>query len=260
MARRGRRKSKKTESSFELNWQFGSEIPVYDIFKYFDVGNYDRALNDLVNDIASGYYLLWEAVMSQEQNLPLTKAHRKALKDLLYFGEDEKDQILYIDGIPRPKEPWYEIARKILSNVIDEPFDTTEGISPAVYEGWPMLIEVLGKHGATLSLPTKVEKPIDIFPEELQHLMQLYQCFEALSGLGQDDELTLENPEQREYRIKWFLRCIKESKETIQFFDLSLETLLERIIMPSKDEKIFKQLMMSELKLPSSQARLVDFL
>jgi len=198
--------------------------------------------------------------MSQEQGLPLTKKQKKALDTLLYLGNEDKERILYINEIPRPKEPWYEIARKIVPRIIEEPFRTDAGINPAIYEGWPMLVEVLEAHGRNLSLPADVHNPLDIFPVDLRHRLWLHLCFDALSGLGQDDDLTLANPEQREYRIEWFLRCLKEHKEIIHYFDFTLDTLLTRIIMPPKDEEIFVRLMTEQLGLPSAQARLLEFL
>ena len=258
MAKRKRRKSKKERQSPVIQWQFEPEVPVYDVFKPpFD---YEIAFDELIYNLKSEYYLLWEVIISQEQNLPLTKAHKKALSNLLYFGDEEEDRTLYIDEIPRPKEPWYEIARKIISKVVVEPFETEEGPSPVIFEGWEILVETLEEHGQYLSLPEGVQKPIEIFPKNLRHLIQLHLCFDALSGLGQDAELTLANPEQREYRMKWFLKCIRKSKNTLQYFELSLETLLRRIIMPPKDEVIFIRLMTEELNLPSLQAKLVDYL
>jgi hypothetical protein len=129
-----------------------------------------------------------------------------------------------------------------------------------VSEGWPMLVEVLEAHARDLSLPIDVGKPLDIFPADLRHRLWLQICFDALSGLGQEDELTLANPEQREYRIEWFLRCLKQHKDTVQYLDLSLDTLLTMIIMPSRDEAIFVQLMKERIGLPSAQVHLAEFL
>ena len=35
-----------------------------------------------------------------------------------------RDQILYIDEIPRPSEPWYVILNKIVPHLLIEPFQT----------------------------------------------------------------------------------------------------------------------------------------
>lgn len=258
-----RKRHKKSKKTSQIKWQFEPDVPTNDVLKYINsekLYGYEIALSDLIHDIGSGYYLLWEAVISQEQNLPLTSSHKKTLNDLMYFGHEDKSRTLYIDEIPRPKEPWYEVVRKIIPNIIEEPLRTIEGGSEAVFEGWPMFKEVLEEHGQHLSLPSDAQKAIDIIPLKSRHLLELHLCFDALTGLGQEEELTLENPEQREYRIEWFLRCIKEHKESIQFFDLSLETLLTKIIMPSKDEKVFIRLMTKELNLPSPQASLAEFL
>jgi hypothetical protein len=254
---------KKSKPVTQLHWNVAPDVPVNDFFKYVDLddpSDIDQAINFLIDNIESGYYLQWEAVMHQEQGLPLTKKQNKALDSLLYFNDEDEDRILYIDEVPRPKEPWYEIARKIVPRIIEEPFKTDAGMHPAIYEGWPMLVEVLEAHGRDLSLPPEVNNPLAIFPASLWHRLWLQVCFDALSGLGQDDELTLANPEQREYRIEWFLKCFKEHKDTVQYLDLSLVTLLTKVIMPPNDEEIFVRLMTEQLGLPSSQARLAKFL
>ena len=57
----------------------------------------------------------------------LTKKHKKALSDLIWFGGTEDDHIWYIDEIPRPSELWYIIAEKIAPHMLIEPFRTTDG-------------------------------------------------------------------------------------------------------------------------------------
>jgi len=80
-----------------------------------------------------------------------------------------------------------------------------------------------------------------------------------LSGLGQDEDLTLENEDQKE-RVEWFVDLLREHKDTVQYFDLKLETLLTRVIIPSKDEKLFTAMIMEQLGLPTSQARIAEYL
>ncbi|MDY7077551.1 MAG: hypothetical protein SXV54_11580 [Chloroflexota bacterium] len=198
--------------------------------------------------------------MRQEQGLRLTKKHKKALSDLIWFGGTEDDHIWYIDEIPRPSELWYIIAEKIAPHMLVEPFRTTDGGWWATYEGWPTLVEVLEEHGQDLSLPQGAESPFDIFPIDLQHRLWLQTCFDALSGLGQEDELTLENKEQRDYRMKWFIRCLKEHKDAVQYLDLTLDDLLTRVIMPPKDEKIFVEIVMEQLGVTLRQDHLAGFL
>jgi hypothetical protein len=263
MVKRSRRKPKKSVAPTHLQWHFDSDVPVNDFFKYIDLddsGDIERAVDDLIDNIESGYYLQWEAVIAQEQGIPLTKKQKQALGSLLYFGDEDEDRILYIDEIPRPKEPWYEIARKVVPYILQEPFKTDAVMYQVVSEGWPMLVEVLETHARDLSLPTDAGEPLDIFPVDLRHRLWLQICFDALSGLGQEDDLTLANPQQQEYRIEWFLRCLKQHKDTVKYLDLSLDTLLTMIIMPSIDEEIFVQLMTERLGLPSSQVHLAEFL
>lgn len=264
MARKRRRRTKKKKPSSAINWQFKPDVPVYDIFKYDREEKgfaYEMAFDDFIYTLKAGEYLLWEAVISKEQNLPLNEEHKKALGELLYFGDkDPEDRILYIDEMPRPKEPWYEVATKIFAGVLVEPFNTKEGMSSVIYEGWEMLVDILKEQGQHLSLPKGVKNPLKFLPVDIDHLLHLHLCFDALFGLGQEEELTLANPEQCEYRMKWFLDCIKEHKDTLQFFNLSLNSLLSRIIMPAKDEEIFIRLMTKELGLPSLDVKLADYL
>jgi hypothetical protein len=216
MARKRRRRRSRRIARDQI--PLDPDVPTYDCLEHInldDTGDVDQALDNLINDIKTGYFLQWEAVVRQEQGLPLTRKQKRILTSLISFGAEEDDRILYIDEIPRPKEPWYEIAKKIA--------------------------------------------PLDIFPAGLQHRLWLQTCFDALAGLGQGEALTLENERQQD-RIKWFIDLLKEHKDTVQYLDLTLETLLTRVIMPPKDEKIFFAMMTQELGLASPQDRLADFL
>ncbi|MCP4606069.1 MAG: hypothetical protein GY847_37090 [Proteobacteria bacterium] len=260
MARK--RKRKRVQRTSQIQVSLDPNVPTYDYLEHTDLdsGYVDEVLNNLIKDIKSGSFLRWEAVMRQEQGLRLTRKDKKLLSDLLWFGDTEDDHIWYIDEIPRPSELWYTIAQKIASHMLVEPFRTTDGSWWGMYEGWPTLVEVLEEHGQDLSLPPGAESPLDIFPIDLQHRLWLQTCFDNLSGLGQEDELTLENEDQRDYRMKWFIRDLKEHKDAVQYLNLTLDDLLARVIMPPKDEKIFVEIMMEQLKMPSRQHHLADFL
>lgn len=133
-------------------------------------------------------------------------------------------------------------------------------MSRVVFEGWPELVRVLKTHALGLSLPEGVSEPIEVIPIDLRYRLWLQVCFDALSGLGQDEMLTLANPEQREYRLEWFISSMKEHKDMVKYFDLTLDTLLTKIIMPPQDRVIFRRLMTELLALPSSEVSLSDFL
>ncbi len=256
--RRRRRRRRRQNEAHE-----DPSVPNYDHLERIDLddpGALGRALKDLIHNIERGYFLQWEAVVRQERGLPLTQAQEEALGNLIDFGDEPDDRILYIDGIPRPKQPWYEIARDIFPRLLKEPFRTDESIYWAMYEGWPTFVETLETHGQVLPLPEDADSPIEVFPIDLRHRLWLQTCFDALSGLGQDEELTLANERQRGYRMDWLVRCLKEHKDTVKYFDLTLEKLLTKVIMPPRDEKIFVDLMKERLVLTSLQEPLADSL
>lgn len=240
------------------------DVPTHDFFEHLDLSkswDIEEALNNFIFELESDYFLTWEAVICEEEGFPLTKKQKTALGNLVNFGDEREDErILYINEIPRPKEPWYEIAKKIVSHLVEkEPFDTTGGGSQLIFEGWPELLEALKKYAVHLSLPEKVKSPLEIFPPAIIHQLNLQLCLDSLSGLGQDDDLTLENKKQQD-RIDDLIMCLKEHKDTARYFNLTLETLLSKVNMPEKDEKIFKKLMKKHLILPSEKAHFIDYL
>ena len=91
----------------------------------------------------------------------------------------------------------------------------------------------------------------------MRHRLWLQMCFDQLSGLGQEDELTLKNEEQQD-RIQWFVRDLREHKESIEFLDLTLEKLLKVLILPPQDEPIFVEMMKEQLGLSSMQDRIAE--
>jgi hypothetical protein len=202
---------------------------------------------------------MWEAVVCVEQGVNLSKKQKSVLDELLYFNDNDDDQILYIDEIPRPKEAWYEIARKIVPRLLVEPFKTDDVMYSVMHAGWANLVEALEEHAQDLSLPEGIESTLDIFPHDLQHRLWLQTCFDALSGFGQSEDLTLEDEDQKE-RVEWFIDLLREHKDSVQYFDLTLETMLTRVIIPSKDENLFTAMIMEQLGLPTSQVRIAEYL
>jgi hypothetical protein len=263
MAKR-KHKGRDEAKRVRLNYgDFDPNIPVNDFFENLNLdkpGDLEEALDNFIFDLESDYFLLWEAVVCEEQGLKLSKKQDELLGELLDFSDDDdNDQILYINEIPRPKEPWYEIARKIVPSLLVEPFRTDAIMYSVMHGGWANLVDALEEHAQDLSLPEGVESLIDIFPRDLQHRLWLQTCFDELSGLGQDEDLILENEDQKE-RVEWFVDLLREQKDTVQYFDLKLETLLTRVIIPSKDEKLFTAMIMEQLGLPTSQARIAEYL
>ena len=87
--------------------------------------------------------------------------------------------------------------------------------------------------------------------------MDLQWCFDELSGLGQESELTLENEDQVD-RVEWFIQRLQQTREAVAYFDLTLESLLTRVRLPERDLPILVKLATKQLGLKSSQEPLVD--
>jgi len=261
MAKRKRKSRDKVQKVMLHYGNFDPDIPVNDFFKYIDLheqADVEEALENLIHDLESDYFLMWEAVVCEEQGI-ISKEEKKLLDGLLNFGDDDEDQILYINEIPRPKEAWYDIARKIVPCLLVEPFRTDAIMYSVIHEGWANLVDILEEHAQDLSLPEGAKSFLDIFPRDLQHRLWLQTCFDALSGLGQEKDLTLEDEEEY-YRIEEFICLLRAHKDTVEYFNLTLEGLLKRVIMPQKDENIFITMMMDQLDFPSSQEYIAQFL
>lgn len=248
-----KKKKPPAKTSAQMRWEFDADIPTDD---FFDGRNLDElwdlqeAVDNFVSMMNDGTFLTWEAVACEEQGIPLTPRQKKALGGLLNFNDEEDDGILYIDEIPRPSEPWHVILNKIVPHLIIEPFRTFDCHEEVKCDGWNLLVTALREHGKGLSLPPGVKAPEEVVPAEIRHKLWLQWCFNDLSGLGQEKELTLEDPDEH-YRIEWFIEHLRECKDTVAFFGLTLESLLTRVVLPEKDRPIFLKLMQEKLGLGS---------
>lgn len=254
------KKKPTARQAVQIRWKFDPDIPTYD---YFESGSLDEMWNlqeavyGFVVWLKEDHFLAWEAVVCDEQDIPLSAKQKKALASLLNFNDGEVDQILYIDGIARPSEPWHEILAKIVPHLLIEPFRTIDSQWDVKVDGWNQIATALREHGQELSLPTGVDSLETIVDAELQHKLWLQFCFDDLSGLGQDDDLTLEDPEEH-YRIEWFIDHLREHKDSVAHFCLTLNSLLARVVLPAKDQPIFLKLMQDKLGLSSAEAQIVD--
>jgi hypothetical protein len=243
---------------------YSQDIPVHNILGYYDINTdygLSECLEDIIHCMKDGYYLRWEAVVRHEQGLPLSKLQEEALDELISFkDEDDDETILYIDEIPRPNEPWYETLRKVVPKLILDPFETYRNYLETYHEGWSELVECLDNYLKYLPLPEGVETPVDVIPENIRHRLWLQNSFNMLSGIGQEEELTLENEDQKPWRIEGFIDDLKKYKDSVQYFDLTIETLLQMVILPLKDEKIFVESLLKELKMKSVSEAIYDHL
>jgi hypothetical protein len=244
----------------QMRWEFDPDIPTDD---FFDGRNLDElwdlqeAVDNFVSMMNDDAFLTWEAVACEEQGIPLTPRQKTALGGLLNFNDEEDDGILYINEIPRPSEPWYVILNKIVPHLLIEPYRTFDCHEEVKCDGWNQIVTALREHGEGLSLPPGVESPEEVVPAEMRHKLWLQFCFNDLSGLGQEKELTLEDPEEH-YRIEWFIEHLRECKDTVAFVGLTLDALLTRVVLPEKDRPTFHKLMKEKLGLGSDQEQIAD--
>jgi hypothetical protein len=258
--KRKHKNQSRPERPLPFKWTFDPNIPTDDFFEgqrpEDDLGN---AVENFIFVMEKNEFLAWEAVVAQEQGLRLTRRQRAALSELLSFNDVEDDEILYINETPRPSEPWYAILNKIVPHLLVEPFRTFDIHDDEQCEGWGGLVRCLNEHADGLSLPPGVSSPVEVVPAELRHKLWLQDCFDTLSGLGQDDDLTLEDPEQH-YRIEDFVESLREHKESVQYFDLTLDSLLTRVIVPEKDRPILVQAMQEKLGMKSTADHIAEHL
>src|SRR5262249_45532782 len=257
-----KRKKPAAQKPAPMRWEFDPDIPTHDFLEegpLVDTWKLQEAVENFVSWVEEGQFLTWEAVVCEEQGLPLTAAQQKALRSLLNFNDDENDEIHYIDEIPRPSEPWHVILNKIVPHLLVEPFRTFDVHEEVKADGWHRIMTALNEHGQGLSLPPGVASYREVVPADLRHKLWLQYCFDMLSGLGQEAELTLTNEDQQD-RIDWFIERLRECKESVAHCRLTLESLLTRVIRPVKDQPIFRKGMQGKLGLGSAQDQIADHL
>ena len=257
-----KKKQSTPERPGPIRWKFDPNIPTLDFFETLnldDIFDVQEAVENFLDDMKDGTFLAWEAVVCHEQELPLTRQQKAALSELINFGDPDDDQILAIDEIPRTTEPWYEILRKIAPRLLVEPCKTVDEHTETQGYGWRYLVDCLSKHGGGLSLPQGVTSPVEVVPTDLRHKLTLQDCYAALSGLGQFEESTLQREEEQD-RIDEFIEKLRACKDSVEYLDLTLDSLLTRVILPDRDRPIFVQMMQEKLGLKSTTDRIADHL
>lgn len=245
-----------------MRWAFKEDIPTYDFFDGMsldDIWGLQEAVENFIYKLEKGDFLTWEAVVCHEQGLALTDQQEEALDGLINFGDPDDEQILYINEIPRLSEPWFVILNKIVPYLLVEPFRTFDVHQEVKSDGWPRIMTALNKHGQGLSLPPGVALHKEVVPADLRHKLWLQNCFKDLDGLGQEEDMTLEDPEEL-YRIDWFLDHLRKCKESVAHFGLTLESLQTRVILPERDRPLFIKLMQEKLGLSTGQEQIADHL
>jgi hypothetical protein len=220
--------------------------------------NLQEAVENFIYRLEKDRFLTWEAVVCHEQGIPLTAPQKAALDGLINFGDPEDDQILYINEIARPSEPWHVILNKLVPHLLIEPFRTFDVHNEVMTDGWPRIMKALQEHGQDLSLPPGVTSLQEVVPAELRHKLWLQYCFDSLDGLGQDDDLVLD--EEDPWRVDDLIPRLREHRESVAHFGLTLESLLGRVILPERDRAPFLKLMQDRLGLRSTQEPIADHL
>lgn len=249
-----KKKKRVKKQAAPIRWEFDPDIPTHDFFEDMpltEVWNLQQAVDSFVCWMEEDTFLTWEAVMCEEQGLRLTARQGELLGDLLNFNDEEDDGVLYINEIPRPSEPWYIILNKIVPHLLIEPYRTVGMHEEVKCDGWNQMMSALREHAEGLSLPEGVTSVEEVVPAELRHKLWLQYCFNDLSGLGQDKELTLEVEEEHD-RIDWFVDHLRECKASVEFLRLTLDSLMARVVLPERDQPIFIRLMKEKLGLISS--------
>jgi hypothetical protein len=259
-----KKKNQPAERPAQPRWTFAPDIPTDDFFDsgpLEEIWNLQVAVEDFVYFLEKDHFLTWEAVVCEEQGLPLTARQEKALGSLLNFNDEdeEEDRILWIDEIARPSEPWHVILNKIVPHLLIEPYRTFDTHNEVCCDGWPQIMTALREHGQALSLPPGTSSAEEAVPADLRHKLWLQHCFDMLNGLGQYEDLTLTNKEEL-YRIDEFIDRLRECKKSVAHLGLTLDSLLARVTLPERDKGIFVKMMQDKLGLSSSQEPIAEHL
>ena len=257
---RKKKKRPRPEHPLPIKWEFGPDIPTEDFF----AGRApDDAWSDVIDTfiamVEEGDFLTWEAVVAREQGVRLTRRQHSALNRLIAYSDCDVDVILYVNDVPRPTEPWHVILNKIVPHLLIDPFRTFDVHYEEQLFGWRNLVECLAQYGGGLSLPPGVADAVEVVPADLRHRLWLQDCFDPLAGLGQDAESTLEDRDQH-YRINEFIGNLRDHFDTVHYLDLTLVSLLTRVILPEKERPIFVKAMMERLGVKTATDRILKHL
>ncbi len=248
--------------SQRLEWSFREDIPTLDYFEDIDLDTDEgvsNAVGRFVDDLEGNTFRQWEAVMRVEQDLWLAPIYQTLYDELIDFTDGEDDQVLYIDDIERPAQPWYEILRRIAPRLLIEPLVTSEMYDEFVDQGWSRIAVALENNSRGLSLPAGIRRPRDVLPKDLWHKLWWQECCLPLLGLEQEAEITLRSDVQN-WRIDTVLQNLNRHRDSVAFLGATLSSLLERCVLPPQDREIFIREVTRRLQLPGPDVRLAEYL
>jgi hypothetical protein len=128
------------------------------------------------------------------------------------------------------------------------------------HEDWLRIVGSLKTHGRDLTLPEGIDDPLKVIPPETLHRLWLQYCFDELSGLGQEEEMTLEDEEQKSWRVEGLIERLRACKDSVEKLGLTLEKLIQLVRLPRTDEKILIASMIEKLGIKSESQKLHEVL
>lgn len=237
-----------------IDWQAAVDgVPTEDLFEGLHLDLSGRAAPDpfalqqavetFVSALDDGTFLRWEAVVREEQGLPLSAAHEQALHDLgsLHDEDHEDDEpVHWIDDCARPNEPWYATLRRLAPRLVLDRFVTSHG-NYADEERWGAdVLAAVERHAAELSLPPECTDARDVLPSALWHRLKVQPIFGLLSGVGQSlpdgRVISLADPSQHE-RIADVVTALREHADDLAALGWGLPELLEVVVLPDADRR-----------------------
>lgn len=216
--------------------------PCRDFFDLVDLEDdlqLDDVLETLIRDLDAGYFHEWALVERAERGAALSARQQQRLT--AWRAQQKSARIDYINGLPRPCQPWYRIAARLLPRLLRNPFPAAEIYEYwGAFEGWPTLREVLLRAGSGLPLPPGAEEPLAAFPADLRYGLDLQACCSELAGAGR--RYSLSDAAEAE-RIAWLLACLRRQPDLVAHFQLDRDKLLAYVQLPAAEAELFKALL-----------------
>jgi hypothetical protein len=241
-------------SAGPIDWELAlRDVPTESVFEGLSLdnpGDLDEAVSIFCTMLEDGSFAQWEAVIREEQGLPLSKRANDQLDELVDFeGDDEQeDRILYIDECARPSEPWYATLRRLADALLIPIVRTDHDYSDAQMDGWPMVEDYLESHSGELSLPPNAGGPLDVVSPDVLHRLRVQSALCELVGIGQGFRhgLTLANPDEH-YRVDELTKCLTLHRASVEALGLTLQGLTERVELPPGEAALLTELLVARL-------------
>ena len=224
-----------------------------------DWGGRLEALDSICFFLENGRWLAWDAVVREEQGLALSDAHEEALDELLSFG-DEDDRILYINDWARPREPWYEVCRRVAPTLLMPGYRTAATAYEGALQAGEHLVTRVRELAGELELPEGAASALDVIGADTWHGLIVQAAFEPLDGVGAscgDEVLHIEDEIQI---VDRFIEELRERVQSVDALGLTLEALLENLILPDAERVTLVREMCARLELPDSSVPLAPHL